>query len=153
MNPTGEQRDALDMFTSGMGLAIEAGAGTGKTTTLKMLGAATSQRCQYVAFNRAIVDEASRKMPRNVRASTAHSLAMRAVGRRFAHRLGGHRMRSMDVARQLDLDPIVVSFGDQRKVIQPSYRRTSMASTSPTALAGAPGRTTKPCALTSPTRC
>jgi hypothetical protein len=121
MNPTGEQLDALDMFTSGMGLAIEAGAGTGKTTTLKMLGAATSKRCQYVAFNRAIVDEASRKMPRNVRASTAHSLAMRAVGRRFAHRLGGQRMRSMDVARQLGLDPIVVSFGDQRKVIQPSY--------------------------------
>ncbi len=38
-----------------------AGTGTGKTTTLRMLAAATSKRGLYIAFNRAIADEAGRE--------------------------------------------------------------------------------------------
>lgn len=121
MEPTTEQRDALELFSGGIGLAIEAGAGTGKTTTLQLLGRSTSRVGQYVAFNRAIVEESKRKMPSNVGSSTAHSLAMRAVGHRFRHRLGGGRMRGDQIARKLGVDPIVITYGTQRKVLQPGF--------------------------------
>lgn len=121
MQPTDEQRDAIDLFAAGMGLAIEAGAGTGKTTTLVQIGKSTARVGQYVAFNRAIVDEAKRKMPDNVSASTAHSLAMRSVGRQFQHRLGGQRLRSDQLARKIGVHPMVVTYGSQRKVMQPGF--------------------------------
>lgn len=119
MNPTEEQQVALDLFGSGAGLAIEAGAGTGKTTTLTMLAGSTKRRGTYVAFNRAIVQEAKRKMPSTVRASTAHGLAMGAVGRRFEHRLQSERMRSDEVAKLLGLEYLVVDkFDGTKKVMQ-----------------------------------
>lgn len=121
MQPTPEQHDAIELFASGMNLAIEAGAGTGKTTTLVQLARSTSRSGQYVAFNRAIVDDSKRKMPANVSARTAHSLAMGAVGHRFRHRIGGGRVRSDQIARQLGIGPLVVSYGSQRKVLQPGF--------------------------------
>ena len=39
MTPTEEQQAIIDAYRTGRNLVIEAGAGTGKTTTLKMLGA------------------------------------------------------------------------------------------------------------------
>lgn len=120
MKPTDEQQEAIDLFSSGSNLAIEAGAGTGKTSTLRFLAYETQHRGAYVAFNRAIVEEARRKMPDNVASSTAHSLAFRAVGVQFAHRLRGGRMRSGEIARQLGVDPFVVRYGSESKVLQPS---------------------------------
>lgn len=118
--PTAEQQDALDLFGQGRSMVIEAGAGTGKTTTLKALAESDpSRHGVYVAFNRAIVEEAKRKMPANVKASTAHSLAFGAVGKRFSHRLNSNRMTSAEIARRLNIDPMWVQFGNERKVIQP----------------------------------
>src|SRR4051812_20126422 len=71
--PTGEQQAALDLFATGESMVIEAKAGTGKTSTLKLLGASTPKRGQYIAFNKAIVEEASAKFPANVACNTAHS--------------------------------------------------------------------------------
>lgn len=121
MKPTTEQLQALDLFRTGKTLAIEAGAGTGKTTTLRQLGESTRKRCAYVAFNKAIVTEAKAKMPDNVAPSTAHSLAFRAVGKRFSKRLNGARMRSDQVARELGIDPFVISYGQEKKVLQPGF--------------------------------
>lgn len=121
MDPTDEQQDAIDLFTAGLGLAIEAGAGTGKTSTLKMIGLSTPRAGQYVAFNRAIVDEARQKMPRNVTASTAHSLAFRSVGRRYAHRLNSGRQRGDQIARELGIDPLPIRYGDTAKMLQPGF--------------------------------
>lgn len=119
MEPTDEQQVAIDLFGSGAGLAIQAGAGTGKTTTLKMLAGATRRRGTYVAFNRAIVQEAKRTMPRSVTSSTAHGLAMRAVGRRFEHRLQSERMRSDKVAKLLGVEYFVVDkYDGDKKVMQ-----------------------------------
>ena len=39
MTPTEEQQAIIDAYRTGRNLVIEARAGTGKTTTLKMLGA------------------------------------------------------------------------------------------------------------------
>lgn len=119
--PTDEQAHALELFGTGAGLAIEAGAGTGKTSTLTLLARSTNRGGQYVAFNKAIVTDAAAKMPGTVAASTAHSLAYRAVGKDYARRLRGGRMRSDQIARHLGVDPFVVSYGTERKVLQPGY--------------------------------
>lgn len=61
-------------------LAVNALAGTGKTTTLK--GAAQyplkDERLAYFVFNRRNADEASDEFPRNTRVSTAHGFAFHA---------------------------------------------------------------------------
>jgi hypothetical protein len=121
MKPTEEQEEAIEAFLTGKNLAIEARAGTGKTSTLVLLAQSTQRRGQYLAFNRSIVTEAGSKMPGNVVCNTAHSLAYRAVGVRYKQRLEAPRVKSAQVARWLGLDPFVVSFGTQRKVLQPGY--------------------------------
>lgn len=104
--PTPEQVTALDNYRTGDSLVVEAGAGTGKTATLKMLAESDSaRRGQYVAFNRGIVNEASEKFPRHVSCNTAHSLAFRVVGRQYGSRLrDSRRMRSRDIARHVGID-------------------------------------------------
>lgn len=111
--PTAEQEVALDLFDTGGSLAIEAGAGAGKTSTLKLLADSTERRGQYIAFNKAIVVEAGEKMPSTVACNTAHSLAFRAVGKRYSHRLrNSQRMKSMEIAKRLGIQPIRLTTQD-----------------------------------------
>lgn len=115
MTPTAEQAQALELFRTGLSLAIEAGAGAGKTSTLALLARhahATGRRGQFVAFNKAIVKDAGAKMPSTVKCNTAHSLAFRAVGKTYAHRLESGRMKSNDIAARLGIDPLVVTVQD-----------------------------------------
>jgi hypothetical protein len=121
VQPTSEQDAVLDLFDTDENLVVQAGAGTGKTTTLKLIGEQTPRRGQYLAFNRAIVDEAKRKMPRNIRVSTIHSLAFGAVGKHLAHRIDSRRMPSTELARRLDLGPLNVKTEAGVKVLQPGY--------------------------------
>ena len=90
--PTQEQHAAVDTFRSGDHLVLQAGAGTGKTTTLAMLAASTTTSGRYIAFNKSIASDAARKFPSNVRCKTAHSLAFGAVGRRYASRMNAPRV-------------------------------------------------------------
>lgn len=111
--PTSEQVHALELFATGNSLAIEAGAGTGKTSTLILLAESTDRRGQYIAFNKAIVAEAGGKMPGNVACSTAHSLAYRAVGAKYGDRLRqSRRMRSIDIANHLGVQPVRLDLED-----------------------------------------
>lgn len=114
MKPNLEQQAIIDAFLGRSGsIAVNALAGTGKTTTLKMLAqAAPNQRMQYLAFNRAIADDAKAKMPRNVDVATMHSLAYRAMKpdrARLEMRLNGTY-----VAQRLGLTSVNVrvDFGD-----------------------------------------
>lgn len=116
---TPEQEAIVERFAGGDSFKVEAGAGTGKTTTLGMLARATDARGQYLAFNKAIVVDAGAKMSRNVACSTAHSLAYQAVGHRFRHRLGAPRMRAREVADILGLRPVVITAGGIRKRLEP----------------------------------
>lgn len=85
---TDEQAYAVEMARAGDPLKIEAFAGTGKTSTLKAIGEALDdKRCLYLAFNRAIADEAAKKFPRNVECRTSHSLAYREFGAKYKARL------------------------------------------------------------------
>lgn len=78
----------MEAASEGGHLRVKAFAGTGKTTTLRSVAEAMSGRkALYLAFNRAIADEARQKFPRNVRASTAHSVAFRQTKSLFGDRV------------------------------------------------------------------
>ena len=87
MRPTAEQAAIIDACASGVDLVVEAGAGTGKTTTLRMASTQMRGRGLYVAYNRSIAQDAKKAFPAHVQCSTAHSLAFRAHGRDYKHRL------------------------------------------------------------------
>lgn len=76
-----EQRRAIELFQLSEGLRIDAYAGTGKTTTLRLIADNTSDRGLYLAFNRSIAEEAGGRFPKRVRCSTIHSIAFRGVRR------------------------------------------------------------------------
>ena len=83
MNITPEQQAVCDSDASVM--KVKAGAGTGKTTTLQGLAARHPRdRVLYLAFNKAIKEEAQARFPSNVRAMTAHGLAFSKIGRYYA---------------------------------------------------------------------
>jgi hypothetical protein len=84
---TEEQAAARDSFAAGRDLALVAGAGTGKTSTLVMMGSATRRRGMYIAFNKPIAQEAKARFGGNVHCSTSHGLAYRALGGCFRQRL------------------------------------------------------------------
>jgi superfamily I DNA/RNA helicase len=105
IKPTEEQLAARDMFVAGEELALIAGAGTGKTSTLVLMAGATRRRGLYVAFNRAIADDARRRFGGNVDCRTAHSLAHRAVGRAYQARLDASaRIPAKETARLLGIN-------------------------------------------------
>lgn len=111
--PTAEQDAIRDAFSTGANLVIEAGAGTGKTSTLRMLAAdAGRRRGVYLAFNKAIADEAGMSFPSSVQCRTAHSLAYGVIGRDFRHRLNGPRRSAQDNARTLKInEPVQLAEG------------------------------------------
>ncbi|MEO3753590.1 UvrD-helicase domain-containing protein [Streptomyces sp. B6B3] len=108
--PTPQQQAIIDACLAGQDVAVQALAGTGKTSTLQMVTRRMpDKRIAYVAFNRSIADEAKRKFPRNVTADTSHSFARAALRNtplktkiETAGRNGGAR-RPKDVAKALGL--------------------------------------------------
>lgn len=120
--PTKEQAAALELFAAGKSIAIEAGAGTGKTSTLVMLANSTTKTGQYTAFNKAIVKDSGEKFPKHVSARTAHSLAYGTSGRKFSDRLNaGGRQSSWEMAKRLRIDPFYCTVGDKKRVLQPAF--------------------------------
>ncbi|MFI7011346.1 UvrD-helicase domain-containing protein [Streptomyces sp. NPDC050145] len=102
---TEEQAAARDSFAAGNDLALVAGAGTGKTSTLVMMGAATRRRGMYIAFNKPIALEAKARFGNNVHCSTSHGLAYRALGSRFKARLDAtQHMPMWRTAQLLNID-------------------------------------------------
>ena len=86
---------------------IGAGAGTGKTFILKQLEQVLAGNGQYTAFNKPLVEESKAKF-RRAHCATTHKLAFQAVGRRFAHRLNGPRVRSYEIAARLGIEDYYV---------------------------------------------
>lgn len=134
MKPTDEQVRAIDLFKTGDSLAIEAGAGTGKTSTLVMLAAVADRigmRGQYVAFNKALVEESKPKFGSTVMCNTAHSLAYRAVGRNFQSRLNSsQRVPSYQLAQRLGLTGVeVIDFKGIPKFLNGGFLASQVAKT------------------------
>lgn len=109
LSPTPEQEAALGAFLSGEDLKLLAVAGSGKTTTLRLMAeAAPRKRLLYVAFNRAVKEEAARKFPRNVEVLTLHALARRytvAGSEGYERKLSARdgRVSPKDILEALDL--------------------------------------------------
>ncbi|MEU9535836.1 UvrD-helicase domain-containing protein [Streptomyces sp. NPDC048213] len=105
--PTDEQELGILTMQAGECFAIQAGAGTGKTTTLGMLAESSRKRRRgmFLAFNRPVVEDAARKFPSYVECRTGHSVAIRAVGAQYGQRLGQPREPSWKVGARLGISP------------------------------------------------
>ncbi|WP_260639633.1 UvrD-helicase domain-containing protein [Streptomyces angustmyceticus] len=103
MNPTDEQTAAADHFYTGEHLALQAGAGTGKTTTLALLAHNTKRRGRYIAYNRAIALDAATRFPNTVTCKTAHALAFAAIGHRYTRRLNAPRRPAWQTGQELGI--------------------------------------------------
>jgi hypothetical protein len=101
--PTDEQAHAVDTFRDGHHLVLQAGAGTGKTSTLALLAATSGRRGRYLAFNKDIADAAASRFPRSVQCRTAHATAYAAVGHRFARRLSSPRQPAWRIGHALGI--------------------------------------------------
>jgi hypothetical protein len=94
MIPTVEQQEAIDVFMLGKNMKINAYAGSGKTSTLKLLARERSSPGVYLCFNKAIATEAAKNFPETVACRTTHSFAYRAV-------IGNYRRNSSKMANSL----------------------------------------------------
>jgi superfamily I DNA/RNA helicase len=102
--PTDEQQAIIDAYRRGENLVVNAYAGTGKTTMLRMLAQADPRRrFVYVAYNRAARDEAKDSFPVNARSYTSHGLAYRPMIH-MAKRIGGPKyIRGIELAKLMKI--------------------------------------------------
>jgi superfamily I DNA/RNA helicase len=83
MKLTPEQAAARDEFAAGKNLVVQAGAGSGKSSTLREAAKAVPRRQgRVLMFNSANAKEAKRTFPPNVRCSTIHGQAWH-IGRKY----------------------------------------------------------------------
>jgi hypothetical protein len=61
--PTAEQEDAVRQFAAEKSLKLVGYAGAAKTSTLELIAHSTPRRGIYLAFNKAITNEAARRLP------------------------------------------------------------------------------------------
>lgn len=85
--PTAEQNACVASIGENHQLKIVAGAGCSKTTTLSMVANATQSKSLYLAFNKAMVEEAKNKFPGWVTVKTTHGLAYGVFGTQLQHKL------------------------------------------------------------------
>jgi hypothetical protein len=128
--PTEEQQRARDAFAAGGDLAVVAGAGTGKTTTLVLMAEATRKNGLYLAFNKAIADDAARRFGAHVQCRTAHSIAFHAIGNEYRERLNSSaRIPAAETARILGInqdqriDSALISRSHQARLVMGMIRR------------------------------
>lgn len=129
--PTDEQAAIIQAVNTGEDVVIEAGAGTGKTRTLRLIGESNrNRRGLYFAFNKAIADDARATFPENVACSTAHSLAFRSVGRAYSERLNSARIPGWKLAELMGVkEGLDVGSGEDKKHIPPAQLARLVAQT------------------------
>jgi hypothetical protein len=104
MEPTPEQAEAIATYGDGIDLVLQAGAGCGKSSTLKMIATSDRRRSMtYIAYNRTIAADAKRSFPGNVHASTGHGLAFDP---RYLPRIQRPRQTALDAAKALGIERI-----------------------------------------------
>lgn len=121
--PTGEQQAAIDAFATGDNVTIVAGAGSGKTSTLRFLAdSAPGKRGLYLAFNRSVRDDAVRRFAgTGVEPLTVNQLAYRAYGQASRERMSMKRLYPHEKMRALGMEkkfPMGTSFVSWQKVLR-----------------------------------
>lgn len=87
MKPTEQQLSCIAAAVQYAIVKIEAGAGSGKTSTLKLTSDALLERSLYVAFNKVTAVEASEKFSLHVTCKTTHSIAYAQFGNKLQDKL------------------------------------------------------------------
>ncbi|WP_067799713.1 AAA family ATPase [Actinomadura formosensis] len=131
--PTAQQQAIIDAaVTQKLDVAVQALAGTGKTSTLNMVArrvaeASPQTRIVYIAFNASIAKEARETFGPNVTSLTAHALALRSL-RTGAHagkttRIGRGVRHPGDIADLLKLEAVAYRDHDgEPQELAPSVR-------------------------------
>lgn len=114
LSPTDEQAAIIQAARAGGNLVVIAGAGSGKTSTQRMVAQSMpNRRGIYIAYNKAIAEDAKGSFPPNTHCATAHSVAFRAVGTRYQHRLTGERVPARRVAEILGIRGFTLEADDK----------------------------------------
>lgn len=98
MNPTEQQRTCIAAAAQNMIVKIEAGAGSGKTSTLKLVSNELKEPSAYLAFNKTTAVEAGAKFPPHVVCKTTHSFAYAKFGRPLQDKLSRPKGAYVNVA-------------------------------------------------------
>jgi superfamily I DNA/RNA helicase len=124
---TDEQDKIIDAKLTGKHVVIEAGAGCGKTTTLKQIARAALKREQlgYIAYNKAIATDAKASFPQNTTCATAHSFAFRAVGHKYKDRFSGPFVTNKQAAYILNINS-AISWGEEAYYAPPKLARLAL---------------------------
>jgi hypothetical protein len=101
---TTEQKLCVEASVAGKDLKIKAFAGSGKTSTLVAISQKLSGRGIYLAYNKTIQLDASKKFPSHVDCKTAHSLAYRVNAYRIKDRV--RNMNVFDIIKHLEIEQI-----------------------------------------------
>jgi DNA helicase-2/ATP-dependent DNA helicase PcrA len=99
MKPSPQQADFYQaLLQTSQHLALEATAGSGKTTTIvqaaKLLP--SSSKRLFLAFNKSIVVELSKRLPAGVRCDTLHAMGMKALQQRYRGKLAVNEFKTMN---------------------------------------------------------
>lgn len=109
MKPTIEQAAIVEAAVAGHNVAVQALAGCAKSSTLYLIAKALPQkRILYMAFNKAIVEEATGKMPSNCVCKTVHSIAYGYSNPSIIKKLRGKKPYNPQLATDLGLSFITV---------------------------------------------
>lgn len=124
---TDEQDKIIDAKQTGKHVVIEAGAGCGKTTTLKQIAKAALKREQlgYIAYNKAIATDAKASFPQNTTCATAHSFAFRAVGHKYKDRFSGPFVTAKQAAYILNIRDSI-TWGEDAYYSPPKLARLAL---------------------------
>ena len=99
MNLTPEQQAIVNYIASPDSIGytlVNSVAGSGKTTLLSTIASTLSPtKALYLAYNKSIATEASRKFPKTVVCSTVHSLAYKPTVSKYGLQLGTFTYRDM----------------------------------------------------------
>ncbi|SFF12046.1 UvrD/REP helicase N-terminal domain-containing protein [Actinacidiphila alni] len=102
VDPTPEQAEAIATYGDGLDLVLQAGAGCGKSSTLKLIAKSDPRRSMtYIAYNRSIAADAKRSFPGNVVAKTGHGLAFDP---RYLPRIQRPVQTALDAAKALGIE-------------------------------------------------
>ncbi|WP_435173258.1 UvrD-helicase domain-containing protein [Actinacidiphila sp. bgisy145] len=104
VTPTPEQREAIETYGDGVDLVLQAGAGCGKSSTLRLIAGSDRRRTMtYIAYNRSIAADAAKSFPTNVVAKTGHGLAFDP---QYLPRIQRPRQTALDAAKALGIERI-----------------------------------------------
>ena len=105
MNLTKQQKEILESVKKYKSIKINAFAGTGKTSTLKLISDTYKEKkILYLAFNSAIKNEASLIFPNNTYVKTTHGLAFGAIKKNTKIDLNKiSNYRAIDISKEFEI--------------------------------------------------